>query len=83
MSERSETVFLIRLGRSRLSLTRDEVKGLLQMEGLTCKDMAIRLGASPENLSRLLNGRGDFPNLERKLVGELERIAPRRIRAAS
>lgn len=60
--------------KQAITFTKSDIRALLVHRGETWPDLAQRLNCSRENLSRLVNGRADFPFLRKRLADELARM---------
>lgn len=60
--------------KQAITLTKREIEVLLKAREEGWADVAERLSCSRENLSRLINGRDEFPILRKKFVQELTRM---------
>ena len=59
---------------SAITLTKRDIEVLVSLYGGTMRDLAKRISYSHENLSRLLNGRVDYPHIRKALAAELARM---------
>jgi hypothetical protein len=57
-----------------ISLTKRDIEILVCLYGGTMRDLAKRVPCSHENLSRVLNGRVDYPLIRKALANELSRM---------
>jgi transcriptional regulator with XRE-family HTH domain len=66
----------------QITLNPIDIRVMLVRRGETFKDLAQRVKCSRENLSRLLNGKANFPFIYQRLAGELSKMVKENKRAA-
>ena len=57
-----------------ITLIKEDVEVLLCLHKMTIFDLASNIGCARETLTRFLNGRGNFPLVQKKVEREVQRL---------